>query len=88
MSSQWGSQKWLWGLVSHELTAYLFVSGLFLTQSITARLSKGCKADNFGWHNSWKLSFKNIWDLHSNFVECGSFLESNCLDILALCETK
>ena len=32
MSSQWGSQKLLQGLVSHELTAYLFSSWLVLTQ--------------------------------------------------------
>ena len=30
----------------------------------------------------------NIWGLRSNFVECESFLESNCPDILALCETN
>ena len=29
MSSQWGSQKSLQGLVSHELTAYLFIFNLF-----------------------------------------------------------
>ena len=32
MSSLWGSQKLLQGLVSHETTAYLSVSELFLTQ--------------------------------------------------------
>ena len=32
MSSQWGSQKLVQGLVSHELTAYLSVFDLFLTQ--------------------------------------------------------
>ena len=32
MSSQCGSQKLLQGLVSHELTAYLSVFNLFLTQ--------------------------------------------------------
>ena len=26
--------------------------------------------------------------MSSNFVDCGSFLESNSLDILALCETN
>ena len=35
-----------------------------------------------------KLSFTNIQGLHSNFVEPESFLESNTLDILALCETN
>ena len=37
-------------------------------------------------HNSLKLSFMNIQCLHSNFVDCESFLESSSLDILALCE--
>ena len=38
--------------------------------------------------NYLNLSFTNIWGLHSNFVDCESFLESNSLDILALCETN
>ena len=53
-----------------------------------AILSKACKPDNFELHNSLKLSFMNIWGLHSNFVDCESFLESNFPDILALCETN
>ena len=53
-----------------------------------AILSKACKPDNFESHNSLKLSFMNIWGLHSNFVDCESSLESNSLDILALCETN
>ena len=53
-----------------------------------AILSKGCKPDNFESHNSLKLSFTNIQDLCSNFVDCDSFLESNSPDILALCETN
>ena len=51
-----------------------------------ALLPKGCKPDNFGPHNSLKLSFTNIRVLRPNFVE--SFLESNSPDILALCETN
>ena len=51
-------------------------------------LSKGHKPDNFEPCNSLKLSFMNIRDLYSNFVECESFLESNSPDILALCETN
>ena len=47
VSSQWGSQKLLQGLLSHELTAYLSVFNLFLTQWIMAILSKGCKPDNW-----------------------------------------
>ena len=49
-------------------------------------LSKACKPDNFESHNSLKLSFTNIQGLRLNFVDCESFLESNSLDILALCE--
>ena len=88
MSSQWESEKLLQGLVSHELTAYVSVFNLFLTQWIMAILWKGWQADNSEPHNSPKLNFTNIWDLCSNFVKCESFLESNCPDILALCETK
>ena len=51
-------------------------------------LSKACKPDNFESHNSLKLSFMNIRGLHSNFVDWKSFLESNSLDILVLCETN
>ena len=53
-----------------------------------AILPKACKPDNFELHNSLKLSFTNIRDHHSNFVDCESFLESNSPDILALCETN
>ena len=52
--------KLLQGLVSRELTAYLYVFNLFLTQRIMATLSKVCKRDNFEPHNSLKLSFTNI----------------------------
>ena len=41
-----------------------------------AILSKACKPDNFESHDSLKLSFTNIWDLRSNFVDCELFLES------------
>ena len=53
-----------------------------LTQWIMAMLSKGCKPGHFESHNSLKLSLANICGLHSNFVDCKSFLEWN---ILALC---
>ena len=53
-----------------------------------AILSKGCKPDTFELHNSLKLGFMNIQGLCSNFVDCGSFLESNYPDILALCKTN
>ena len=87
LSSQWGSQKLLQRLVSHELTAYHSVFDLFSTQGIMAIFSKECKPDNPEPHNSLKLRFTNIWDLRSNFVECESFLESNSPDIIAQCET-
>ena len=51
-------------------------------------LSKVPKPNNFGSYNSLNLSFTNIRGLRSNFVGRGSFLESNSLDILALCETN
>ena len=51
-------------------------------------LSKACKPDNFESYNFLKLSFTNIRGLRSNFVDCESFLESNSLDIIALCETN
>ena len=53
-----------------------------------AILSKACKPDNFELHKSIKLSFTNIWGLHSNFVDRESLLESNSPDILALCQTN
>ena len=59
-----------------------------LTQWIMAILSKACKLDNFESYNSLKLSFTNIWGLHSNFVDCESFLELSSPDIPALCETN
>ena len=74
MSSQWGSQKLIHGLVS-ELYEM-------------AILSKVHKPDHSESHNSLKPSFTNIWALHSNFDGCESFLEGNSPDILALCETN
>ena len=53
-----------------------------------AILSKACKPDSFESHNSLKLSFTNIRGLRSNFVDCESFLESNCPAILAICEVN
>ena len=52
-----------------------------------AILSKACKPEHFEAHNSRKLSFMNFRGLHSSFVDCESFLESNSPYILALCET-
>ena len=77
-------------LVSYDLTAYLSVFNLVLTQWIMTILSKGCKPDNFEAHNPLKLSITNIWGLRFNFLECESFLqcecESNSPDIIALCK--
>ena len=53
-----------------------------------AILWKACKPDNFELHNSVKLSFRNIWELGSNFVDYEFFLESKSPDILVLCETN
>ena len=47
-------------------------------------LPKACKPDNTESHNSLQLSFTNIGGLHSNFVDCESFLESNSPGILAV----
>ena len=51
-------------------------------------LWKSCKPDNFESYNSLKLSFRNIWGLLLIFLDCESFLESNSLDIFAVCETN
>ena len=61
---------------------------LFLTNLNLTILSKACNSNNFKSHNTLKPSFPNIQGLCSNFVVCKCFLESNCPDILALCETK
>ena len=53
-----------------------------------AILSKGCLPDTFKPDNSLELSFTNIRSLCLNFVECDSFLQSNSLDILAICEAN
>ena len=52
--------KLLQGLVPHELTTYLFISNLFLTQWIMVILLNGCKPDNFEPYNSLKLRVRNI----------------------------
>ena len=74
-------------LVSHKLKAYLSVFGLFLTQQIMAIFQKNVNK-NFESHNSLKLSFTNFQGLHLNFAESESFLESNSLNIIVLCEAN
>ena len=51
-------------------------------------LSKGSKPDRFESHNFLKRSLTNIQGLRSNFIDYESFLESNFLNILALCEAN
>ena len=51
-------------------------------------LSKLHKLDNFESCYSLKLCFTNISSVHSNFVGCESFLESNSLDVIALSKTN
>ena len=53
-----------------------------------AILWKGCKPDNFESHNAIKLHLTSIWDFHSNFVDCESFLEWHSPDVLVLCESN
>ena len=53
-----------------------------------AILSKLFESDNFESLYSQKLSFMNVLNLRSNFVDYESFLESNSPDILSLCETN
>ena len=74
ISSQWGSQKLIQGLVS-ELYEM-------------AILSKVHKRDHVESHNFLKPSFTNIWALHSNFEGCESSFNANSPDILALWETN
>ena len=47
-----------------------------------AILLKACKPDNFELKNYLKLSCTNIQGLHSYFIDCESFLESNSPDII------
>ena len=73
--------------MSLELTAYLSIFNQnFLNYGLL--LIKACKPGNFQSNNSLNLSFKNILGLHSNFVDCESFIESNCHHTLTLCETN
>ena len=87
MSSQWGSQKLLQGLVSHKLTTYLSISNLFEFSELWPYYQKHVNQIMLN-HATLKLSFTNIWGLHSNFVNYKYFLELNPPDILAVCETN
>ena len=87
MSSQRVPQKLLQGLASHKLKAYLSVFEVLLTQQIMAIFQKNMNK-NFESHNSIKISFTNVQGLHLNFAESESFLESNSLNTIALCEAN
>ena len=63
----------------HEITAYLSVFNLFLTQWIMAILSKGCKPGNSESQSSLKLSFVNI---QSNTVNVNLSLNQTFLRFL------
>ena len=64
-------------MVSHELTAYLSVLNLFLTQYIKAILSKGCKPDNF---ESNSLDILALCQTNlDNLVDSGNFSVTGCL---------
>ena len=82
--------KLLVGLVSHELTTYLSSFNLFKLNELWPYYQKHVNQIFFELHNSLKLSFANIWvwGLRLNFIDCKFFLESNCPDILTLCETN
>ena len=60
-------------------------TSLFLTYF--SSMNFGHISDNFELHISLKHCFRNMQVLHSNFVDCESFLESNSSNILALCNT-
>ena len=65
---------------------FLFLTNLSLMNY--GMLPKACKPYNFELYNVLNLSYTNIQGLHSNFIDCESFLESNSSDIQALCKTN
>ena len=67
--SQWGSQKLLQGLVSHELTAYLSFFDPFLTKWIMAILSNEWKPGTFESHNSLQLSFEVLQQIFEVLIQ-------------------
>ena len=67
--SQWGSQKLLQGLVSHELTAYLSFFDPFLTKWIMAILSNEWKPGTFESHNSLQLSFEVLQQIFEALIQ-------------------
>ena len=67
MCSQWESEKLLQGLVSDELTAYLPVFDVFLTQWIMAILPKECKP--FDHSHFTIVSIKQNFEKHKSLRE-------------------
>ena len=61
------------------------LTSLFLTYF--SSMNFGHIPDNFELHISLKHCFRNMQVLHSNFIDCESFLESNSPNILALWNT-
>ena len=57
-------------------------TSFWLTEMVI--LSKALKPDNFECHKFLNVSFTNVWVVRSSFVGCGSFLELNSPNILAL----
>ena len=87
MSSQWGSQKLLQGLISHELTACLSIFKIFKLSGLWPYYQKYVNQIILN-HITVKHTFTNISGLRLNFVDCESFFELNSPDIIALCETN
>ena len=80
MSSEWGSQKLIQGLVFHELTAYLSVFNLFYLNQLWPYYQKDVNHITINRIIPWSLTlqiFTFFYFHHSNFVDCKFFLESN-----------
>ena len=67
--------------------SYLSISNLFKLNELWLCYQKHVNQIILN-HITLKLSFKNIWSICLNFVDCEFFLESNSPDILDLCETN
>ena len=66
---------------------FLFLN-LFKPKDIWPYYQKHANQIILNRKNSLKLNFRNNPGLPSNFIDCESFLESNCPHIFALCETN
>ena len=83
-----GHKKYLkdWCPLNSQPT-FLFLN-LFKPKDLWPYYQKHANQIILNRNNSLKLSLRNIPGLPSNFVDCESFLESNCPHIFALCETN